>query len=254
MLFRQIVFYALLVGVLSGLILTVVQFWQVIPIIQNAERYENATVPVVATIDGQATSDESGHVHAADEWSPEDGIERTGFTLLSNVLTAIGMALLVLFAIITSHQSDSTARLNWQHGLLWGAAGYTVFYFAPSLGMPPGIPGVIEAPLETRTIWWLITVSCTAAGLSLLTFAKSPWRWAGLGVLVVPYLTGAPSSPTAAFINHSPQVINELTTLANEFVSATAIANAAFWLVLGVAAVWAARRIISPTNKSIFHS
>lgn len=256
MLFRQIIFYALLVGILSGLVLTVAQFWQVIPIIQNAERYENASVPITAAVNGQSAHDHSGHAHehSADAWSPEDGIERTSFTLLSNVLTAIGMALLVLFAIVTSNKADSSARLNWQYGLVWGAAGYAVFYLVPSLGVPPGIPGAIEAPLEARQQWWLLAVMCTAIGLAVVAFGKSPWRWAGIGILALPYLIGAPSPPTAAFINHSPRVINELTVLAHQFISATAIANAAFWLVLGLAAVWAARRIISPVNKSIFHS
>ncbi|MBT7943391.1 MAG: hypothetical protein HN719_08550, partial [Alphaproteobacteria bacterium] len=40
MIFRRIVFSALLVGGLSGLLLTAVQFWQVIPIIQSAELFE----------------------------------------------------------------------------------------------------------------------------------------------------------------------------------------------------------------------
>ena len=42
MIFRQIVFYALLVGSLSGLVLTVAQTWQVVPIIHSAEVFEEA--------------------------------------------------------------------------------------------------------------------------------------------------------------------------------------------------------------------
>ena len=255
MLFRQIIFYALLVGILSGLVLTVAQFWQVIPIIQNAERYENATMQITASVDGHSDHDHSGHEHSADAWSPQDGIERTSFTLLSNVLTAIGMALLLLFAIVSSNKSVSLSKLNWQYGLLWGAAGYAVFYLVPSIGVPPGIPGANEAPLEARQQWWLLAVTCTAIGLAVVAFGKSPWRWAGIGILALPYLIGAPPAPSAAFINHSPRVINELTELAHQFISATAIAYAAFWLALGLAAVWAARRMICQQEnleKSIY--
>lgn len=42
MLFRQIVLFAVLVGASAGLALTLVETWQVIPIIHSAERFEGA--------------------------------------------------------------------------------------------------------------------------------------------------------------------------------------------------------------------
>jgi len=255
MLFRRIVFYALLVGVLSGLLLTVVQFWQVIPIIQSAERIEGELpVSAPAVVNGHSGHEHSGHEHSADAWAPADGMERTGFTLLSNVLSAIGLALVVLVAIVTSLKSNSRIRLDWRQGVLWGAAGYAVFYLAPSLGVPPEIPGAIAAPLEDRQFWWLLAVLCTATGLAGLAFAKSPWRWAALGLLVVPYLFGPPHPPTVMFVDQSPAAAAEFARLARQFIGATAITNAALWLALGLTSVWAARRIVSPLNKSIFHS
>lgn len=231
---------ALLVGGLSGLLLTVVQFWQVIPIIQNAERFERQ--PASATIE------QAGGEQAPGAWEPAEGIERAGYTLLANTLTAIGLALVILVAMMTSLRTKSATRLDWRHGLLWGAAGYAVFFLAPALGLPPEIPGAAAAPLEARQYWWLFVVVCTAAGLYGAVFGKSPWRWAALGLLVVPHLVGAPHPPTAMFAGQSPTVAAELAGLARQFIGATAIANAALWLTLGLASAWTMRRFVSPSD------
>ena len=254
MLFRQIVFYSLLVGILSGFLLTLVQFWQVIPIIQSAERFESKTV-LISTPEHihQAAIDVAEvHEHPVDAWTPAEGIERTGFTFLSNVLSGIGFAILIMVAIILSRRSNRTLQLDWRHGLLWGAAGYAIFFLAPSFGVPPGIPGAISAPLETRQLWWLAAVLATATGLAGFAFGKSPWRWAAPGLLVIPFLIGAPQAPTYVPANQSPAVTAELIQLGQEFISATAIANGAFWLVLGLASVWTVKRIVSNINKSMF--
>ena len=97
-------------------------------------------------------------------------------------------------------------------------------------------------------MWWLLTVLCTAAGLAGLAFAKSPWRWASLGLLAVPYLVGVPHPAYEPFSGYPPAVTTELEELARQFLGATAVANAALWLALGFAAVWAVRRIVSTSN------
>ena len=242
MLFRQIVFYSLLVGALSGLLLTAVQFWQVIPIIQNAERYEGETTSAPV----HATHEHAAHEHPTGAWAPADGIERMLYTLFSNVLSGIGFSLMLIVAIVFSRKSKSEIKLDWRHGLLWGIAGYSIFYLSPSLGVPPEIPGVIAAPLEDRQLWWLVAVLCTAAGLAGVSFGKSPWRWAALSLLVVPYLIGAPESPSYIPSNQLPAVTIKLAELGQKFIGATAIANGIFWLALGLASVWITRRFISP--------
>lgn len=258
MLFRQIVFYSLLVGIVAGLLLTVVQTWQVVPIIESAERFEGA--PVAATpqesagLSATAHAHDHGahhdhHDHAAGAWAPSDGAERTAYTLLANVLIAIGLALVMLAAMAASLRSNAPTRLGWQHGLLWGAAGYAAFFLAPALGMSPEIPGQAAAPLEARQVWWLIAVLCTAAGLAGAAFGKSPWRWGFLGLLAVPYLIGAPEGPANMFPGQPPAAVAELEGLAQQFISATAIANAILWLALGLASVWAIRRIVSSSHK-----
>jgi cobalt transporter subunit CbtA len=255
MLFRRIVLSALLVGALSGLLLSAVQRWQIIPIIDSAERFEKVRTPEQtgpAAQAGQAhdhaAHESAGHVHPAGAWGPAEGAERIGYTVLSNVLTAAGFALLMLAAMSTSLRRAALAKrtavtqLDWRCGLLWGLAGYAVFFVAPALGLPPEIPGAAAAPLEARQLWWVLTVVCTAAGLAGAAFGKTHWRWAALGLLAVPHLVGVPHPATSPFADHPPAAAAELVELARQFVWATAFANALLWLALGFASIWAARR------------
>jgi len=238
------VFYALLVGALSGLVSTAVQMWQVVPIILSAEVYEGETEPVPAH-EHTGQDELAALEHPAGEWTPDDGIERIAYTLLSNVLTAMGFALVMMAAMMASLNfgRKSKVPLNWRHGLIWGGAGYAVFYLMPTLGLPPEIPGVDAGPLEVRQLWWLFTVVFTAAGLAGLAFGKSPWRWAAPVLLVVPFLVGTPQPPEPIFADQLPAAAAELESLANQFIGAAATANAALWLVLGSATAWAVRRI-----------
>lgn len=251
MIFRQIVFYALLVGALSGLVLTVAQTWQVVPIIHSAEVFEDevASVPAIESA-GQLQAAHS-HTDTADVWAPGNGFERSAFTLLSNVLTAIGFAIVIMVAMVATMNlgRNQSRRFNWRHGLLWGAAGYTVFWLAPAFGLPPEIPLAATADLEARQIWWVFAVVSTAAGLTGLAFGKSPWRWAAPLLLVVPHLVGAPHAPGAMFAEQSPAAAVQLEQLAQQFIGATAIANLCFWIVLGLAAAWSVQRIVSSTEQ-----
>lgn len=267
MLFRRVVLSALLVGALSGLLLSAVQRWQVIPIIDTAERFEQSRTPQAAesapggvesrdhtTHDHGAQAHPAGgqadHVHPAGAWGPAEGAERIGFTVLSNVLTAAGFALVMLAAMAAALGRDAATprkaaiRLDVRNGLLWGLAGYAIFFVAPALGLPPEIPGAEAAPLESRQVWWMLAVGCTAAGLAGAVFFKSRWRWAALALLIVPHLIGAPQPDAGPFAGFPAEAVAEMGELARRFVWATAVANGIFWLVLGSASAWAVRRFV----------
>jgi cobalt transporter subunit CbtA len=205
---RRIVLAAALAGVLAGVVLTAIQQIEVIPILLEAEGYE-----VVATgIDATAQRD---------EWQPENGWQRTLSTAIANIVMAIGFALLLGAAMCLR---NGTA--GWRTGLGWGLAGYAVFFVAPSLGLPPELPGTEAAQLTHRQIWWWLTTILTATGLSLLVVARL-WvvKILGVALLGVPYLISAPQPEW-----HNSEAPAELS---NAFIVATAIANAAFWLSLG---------------------
>ena len=92
MVFRQLVFYSLLVGLIAGAVVTFAQTMDVIPIIQGAEEFETSEPEVQAgekSMSGSDGHDHSGHHHHGsdgDEWAPEDGWERTTFTFIANAL------------------------------------------------------------------------------------------------------------------------------------------------------------------------
>ena len=170
------------------------------------------------------TADADGHHHDhGDAWAPHDGIERTFWTGVSNVATAIGFALLLV--AVFAWRGGTT----WRQGLLWGAAGFFVFFVNPAIGMRPEVPGAFAAGLLDRQLWWLLAVACSAAGVGLLLLApRAIAKVGGAVLIVVPHLAGAPH----------PEVEGGLApvSLADSFAVAAAATNAAFWLVLGVVA------------------
>jgi cobalt transporter subunit CbtA len=213
--FRRIFITALVTGTLAGLLLTAVQRLQVIPIIFEAETYEDS-----APSSAVDSTHDTGHQHAADSWKPKAGIERTFYTTLSNIFGGIGFALVLAGAIFLS------GRNGWRYGLLWGFAGYLVFFVAPSLGLHPEIPGTQSANVIDRQLWWIATVAATASGMALVIFNRSS-LYKGIGVLliVIPHLIGAPLTEQPGSVAPS--------SLAISFILATAISNGFYWLVLG---------------------
>lgn len=211
--FRELVTAALWTGLLAGLLLTAVQQVQVIPTLLQAEVYEeNAAAAVVVNT-------ENSHEHEA--WQPENGWERTFFTAVANISLGVGFALL-LGAVMCLRGRPG----NWHMGLLWGLAGYLTFFVAPSLGLPPEVPGTTAAKLADRQSWWLITVLDTGFGLSLLAFAKTRTnQFFGVVLLAAPHLISAPQPEV-----HGSAAPAEL---ARSFITATVFANAAFWLAIG---------------------
>ncbi len=247
MLLRDLVYYALLIGVLSGVVVTVVQFWQVIPIIQSAESFEDQAVVSVSVADGATTQ---GHSHSHQSWAPSEGVERTFWTFLSNSFTAAGFAMLLLSIMLFVYRNKQIAAFNLKRALYWGGAGYLVFFLAPSVGMPPEIPLANVAPVEVRQLWWLLAVVCTAAGLASLVFIKMPWRLIAPPLLIaLPHLIGAPDIEGEMFINQTPDAVIRLEELAKQFISATAIVNAVLWFLLGIFATLAMQKILIMSNK-----
>lgn len=173
---------------------------------------------------------EHGHGHHHGAWASAGGIGRTLRTAASNVATAIGFALLLV--ALFAWRGGAT----WRQGLLWGAAGFFVFFANPAIGLHPEVPGAAAAGLLDRQLWWLLAVGCSAAGAGLLLLApRTAVKVGGAALLVVPHLVGAPR----------PEVSGGLAPdgLADSFAVAAAATNAAFWLVLGVVSAVAFGRL-----------
>lgn len=233
--FKRIAQTAGFSGLLAAIVLTLLQSLWVTPLILQAETYENSPAPVAehsheasqaaAHEHAHEAAEPAAHSHDSEAWAPEDGWQRTLSTGLSNLVVAIGFALM-LAGLFTLRAPNKT----WQ-GLLWGFAGFATFCLAPAAGLPPEVPGTAAADLVQRQSWWIGTALATATGLGLLAFAKH-WtlRVAGLVLLAVPHLIGAPQ----------PEVHSSLApeALAQQFVVASLVTNALFWAALGLASAW----------------
>ncbi len=210
-------------GLLAALLLTLLQSLWVTPLILEAETYESAEPVAEHSHATGAAAHE--HQHDEDTWAPQDGAQRTLFTGLSNLVVAVGFALM-----LAGLYSLRAPGRTWQ-GLLWGLAGFATFSLAPAIGLPPELPGTAAADLTLRQYWWVGTTASTAAGLALLAFGGQWWlRILGLLLLPLPYLIGAPQ----------PKVHESLApaALSQHFIYASLLANALFWVALGLISAW----------------
>lgn len=209
--FRAIVFAAVLAGVAAGLFATAVQSARVIPLIHEAETYEQASGSNHHEADDQAEEK---------AWAPEGWLERTTFTVIANVLAAVAFALLLAAAFALR------GGVDWYVGVLWGLGGYAAFVLAPALGLPPEVPGAAAADLVARQLWWSGTALATALGLASIFLFRRPVTVAlGVFLVVLPHLVGAPQPAD----HHGLAPAD----LAHAYVVATLVSEFLFWVVLG---------------------
>ncbi|HBT44249.1 MAG TPA: cobalt transporter [Rhodospirillaceae bacterium] len=236
---------ALLAGLAAGLAVSVLQHFTTTPIILHAETFEGkpaASLGGHAQLDLTARGLTGGRLYlahgAADHgsnaeaqtWSPEDGLERTLFTSLTNVLTAIGFAL-----VLTAVMFMRGRPVDGRQGVIWGMAGFAVVSLAPALGLPPEVPGAMAAELTGRQEWWVLCAVLTAGGLGLMFLSAQRWMpWAGAAMLALPHVLGAPQAD--AMGGAVPP------ELAAHFVAASLVTAAAFWAFLGFATGTLAKR------------
>lgn len=231
--FRNILISAGIAGLFAALLLTLLQMALITPLILQAETFEEAAEHHADTAhmpaDAQAAHSHEHH-HDADEWKPDDGLQRTLFTLTSNAVMGVGYALL-LVGIYTLWRRP----IGHLQGLAFGLAGFAVFFVAPGLGLPPELPGTEAAELDARQQWWLLAAAGTAIGLALLLLQSNiALRMLGIAIVVAPQLVGAPHPEVAGSL--APAALQQ------EFRHATLAGNAVFWLALGLVSAAAFRK------------
>lgn len=202
---------ALCSGALAGLLHFAIQHFTIVPLILEAERYEQ------------------GEDHHAHEWKPEEGWERTGWTALTTVLTGIGFA-----AVLFGFLGVSGRTITIRQGALWGLAAFTCFHLLPSIGLPPLPPGMPVPDVQPRQLWWLSTALSGAAGLWLIITGNWLRKIAGLVCLAVPHLIGAPAIMADTTV--PAQLVRNFAILS---LTTTAI----FWITLGALGGMLSKRI-----------
>ncbi|MCJ8052219.1 CbtA family protein [Shinella curvata] len=250
---------ALVAGLFSGVLMTAAQEARVVPLILHAEEFEGEAAPAgegatpATTTDGAATTQEHSSLGAvildvASALSPisvayahegEDheeggimfGMSRFSGTLLANLVTGTGFALLLAGFSLVSGNPITVAN-----GALWGAAGWLAVHMLPAIGLPPELPGFPAADLTQRQIWWVATVALSAAGLYLL-FLKPGIvaKIAGVVLLAAPQVYGAPQPSDIS--SNVPAVLGA------EFAVAALATTLFFWVVLGLSLGFANEKI-----------
>jgi cobalt transporter subunit CbtA len=143
-------------AIVMGVLATGYEYAHVVPLIMEAEAFERRRLS-----EGNATSEE------VEEWAPADGMERTAYTFLSNVIVSFAFSLmLVAIAAIDD------VHVSMRSGLQRGAAGWTIFVALPSAGLPPELPGMAGADLTSRQLWWLFAVIFGALGFLIALLAS----------------------------------------------------------------------------------
>ncbi|CRM50302.1 CbtA family protein [Pseudomonas asgharzadehiana] len=214
-------------GLLAALLLTLLQSFWVAPLILQAETFEKA--PAATEVVHEHAAGAAAHTHDAEAWEPEDGWQRVLSTTGANLVVAVGFALM-LAGLYTLRTPTRTAQ-----GLLWGLAGYATFVLAPTLGLPPELPGTAAADLALRQAWWIGTAASTAAGIALIVFGRNGLlKVLGAAILAVPHILGAPQPLVHSML--APQALEA------QFKIASQLTNMAFWLALGLISAWLFRR------------
>ena len=215
------------VGLFSGLIMTAAQQWRVVPLIIAAEAYEGETPAVhqhgnlrIKPVKSGMTLVTPAFAHETSEELGPLGLSRLSGTLMANLVTGTGFALL-LFGLSTLLGRAVSAKT----ALAWGACGWLAMHFLPAIGLPPELPGFPAAELQARQIWWVATVGLSAAGLAMLALKDgSGFKLAGLAFIALPHVFGAPQP---ADINSAVPAL-----YAAEYAVAALTASLISWLVL----------------------
>lgn len=216
---NRILMAAVIVAALSGIVVTGLQMVWAAPLIQAAETFEKPDADAV-----RAAGDRQG-----ERRTPGDGLARTFWTFVTNVLLGFGAALILLAA------AAATGAGGPRTGLSWAVAGFLSFAVAPAIGLPPELPGTVAAGLAERQVWWFGTAAATLIGLGAIRFAREPlMRLGGAALLLLPHAIGAPRPEVHAAT--APLALQQ------EFIAASLVTAAVFWMLVGLGSGYLSER------------
>lgn len=213
-------------GLLAGLLVTPAMYLKTVPLILQAETYEDAGG---GHSHGEAEAAPHDHGAAAAD-AEEEGAElpfgRLGNTILANLVAGAGFALLLGGVALLLGR-----RITVQNGIYWGVAGFFAVAFLPALGLSPELPAMPAADLAERQLWWIATVVLSGLGLYLIVLRQEIWaRILGLVLIVAPHLYGAP---------HPEDISSPIPSLlASQYAVASLATNLFMWAVIGLALGW----------------
>ena len=179
--FLRIFVSGLFAGALGGIIAGVLQWYFVQPVLLHSELYETGML--------KHFGNSANSAHPKLEYIQPI---RDGLSLIFSMLIYTGYSLLLISAM-SLRQLKSEITITFHQGIIWGIAGYIVVHLAPAISLPPEVPGVAAAELQSRQIWWFATVIFTAGGLWIIAFNTKVLSFIiGATLILAPHIIGAP--------------------------------------------------------------
>ena len=215
--FKNIFVSAVVCGAIAGVLATAMQMLLVTPLLMEAELFET----------GQST-------HFIIDGSPESPMKHVNIwedpsrhlmTLFFNLVTFTGFGFILIAAMAFFEKRGFS--LSKAEGIVAGVSGFIVFQLAPSVGLPPELPGTISVAVGLKQAWWIITILSTTVGILLLFLGKyKVVSGAGIIFIIIPHLIGHPKLET--YFGVAPP------ELAAEFASRALAVSLVTWIILGV--------------------
>lgn len=222
-------------GLLAGLLVTPAMYLKTVPLILQAETYEDAGG---GHSHGEAEAAPHDHAAAASGEEEEAGAElpfgRLGNTILANLVAGAGFALLLGGVALLAGR-----RITVRNGVYWGLAGFFAVAFLPALGLSPELPAMPAADLAQRQLWWVSTVVLSGLGIYLIALRHEIWaKILGLVLIVAPQLYGAP---------HPEDIASPIPSLlASQYAVASLGTNLFMWVAIGLALGWFIQTYAAP--------
>lgn len=226
---KRVLLAAILCGLAASLLMSGAQHLRVVPLIMEAESYESGGHVHVhghgqgETTPAQEAAPAAGHDHGHDhDHGTGSELQRIGLTVTANAATGISFALILTAAALLLQ-----LPITRENGLIWGFLGFTAFNLAPAIGLPPELPGMPAGDLFARQIWWWQTVIATGGAFLLMAKVKNlAATLAGVALIALPHLIGAPSPVTheSALPPH----------LASAYAANALASSLLLWVLIGV--------------------
>jgi len=228
----------LLAGLISGLFFSLIQSLEALPLLRTAERMEHRQLE--RGLPPHQYHGSTTHSHTSEAAPPQDETGRNGARLMSNGLLGMGYALLLGAAILHHNRRPAANRSHPVTGLVWGIAGYYVFYFAPSLQYPPGTPATDllrsvhdHGGVFSHQLGWITVALTSAAGLLLAVYTRGTRRLIGLLLIALPQVVLSLVERNWPALQGQGAMIRLYQLNELNYRYATDLGNLIFWLLQG---------------------
>jgi cobalt transporter subunit CbtA len=221
---NKFIYPPILVGLITGLIISIISIFILYPIIHEAELIESA---LNTQIDHHIDTSEHLNAHSHEDAKNDDTLNyfqnRNFITVFVNICVTAGYAF-----IIIGLTNLLKININFKNSILIGLVGFLCFYLLPSIALIPQLPGTeYSLTLEYRQIIWLSIVSLSLIGF-VITYIIPKIFFKFFGILLVVL----PLTSILILNDQIPMEVNN--DLHYKFIYYTFLSNLIMWFIMAV--------------------